>query len=119
MFATEMTCRPDAPTERLLVLDHGGVRFVEDMGDDLEVVNDAKVSFMKESTSFSPRDERILNFPAREGHSCYDAETEVFTARGWVRWLDVTEDDLLAAIIPTNDPQIRPQSAPAQSANKD
>lgn len=31
-------------------------------------------------------------------HACYDSETEVFTARGWVKWPDVKEWDRIAVV---------------------
>lgn len=60
---------------RIDVLDHGYVRLVDVMGDDLAVVNSARVSFDKESRwpdeggTMAPRDARLLGFLAREGHT--------------------------------------------------
>lgn len=64
-----MSCPHDFALERLPVLDHGYVRFLNDMGDDLEVANDAKVSFLKESSSYGRAEERIVNFLGREDHT--------------------------------------------------
>lgn len=50
------------------VLDKGYVRLVDKMGDDLSVVNAARVSYDKESVKFDKGDERLLNFLLREGH---------------------------------------------------
>lgn len=47
----------------------GYVRYVKHMGDDLDVVNSARVSFNKESDSFEARDARLLSFLMREEHS--------------------------------------------------
>lgn len=44
------------------VLDHGYVRYVKHMGDDLDVVNSARVSFDKQSDTMEARDERLLRF---------------------------------------------------------
>lgn len=64
------------------VLDHGYVRLVDVLGDDLLVVNAARVSFDKESSwqeagggdagaerSLRARDQRLLDFLVREGHT--------------------------------------------------
>lgn len=50
------------------VLDKGYVRLRDVMGDDLSVVNAARVSFDKRSDELSPKDRRLLNYLAREGH---------------------------------------------------
>lgn len=47
----------------------GYVRYVKHMGDDLDVVNSARVSFDSKSTSLEPRDQRLLAFLMRENHS--------------------------------------------------
>lgn len=44
------------------VLDKGYVRYVNHMGDELELVNDLRASFLKESAVFGPADARILKF---------------------------------------------------------
>lgn len=51
------------------VLDKGYVRLVDHMGDDLTIVNAARVSYDKESEAFSDRDQRLLAFLLREGHT--------------------------------------------------
>ena len=51
------------------VLDTGYVRLKDAMGDDLSPVNDAKVSYAKESEKFGPREARLLSFLGREGHT--------------------------------------------------
>jgi thymidylate synthase (FAD) len=51
------------------VLDKGYVRLVDTMGNDLSVVNAARVSYDKESTDFNEKDESLLNFLMREGHT--------------------------------------------------
>lgn len=53
---------------KINVLDKGYVRLVDYMGNDLSVVNGARVSYNKASTEFSERDERLLAFLLREGH---------------------------------------------------
>jgi thymidylate synthase (FAD) len=51
------------------VLDKGYVRLVNVMGSDLSVANSARVSYDKESTELSEKDERLIRFLAREGHT--------------------------------------------------
>jgi thymidylate synthase (FAD) len=116
------------PGKQIPVLDHGYVRLVTytpwnavdlaeavqqgDLeraqallsGHDLAAVNAARASFAKEKDELSPGDLRLLRFLGEAEpvpHSCYDADTEVFTARGWVRWPEVTVEDRLAAVTPS------------------
>lgn len=44
------------------------VEYIEHMGNDLSVVNAARVSFEKESLEFSDSDERLIKYLARHGH---------------------------------------------------
>lgn len=50
------------------VLDNGYVRLVDSMGNDLSVVNAARVSYDKESAELDDRDRNLLNFLVREQH---------------------------------------------------
>lgn len=50
------------------VLDKGYVRLVDYLGNDLSIVNAARVSYDKESPEFSERDGRLLKFLLDEGH---------------------------------------------------
>ena len=54
---------------RIDVLDEGYVRLVDTLGDDLSVVNAARVSYDKESDDFEPRDAKLIQFLIREGHT--------------------------------------------------
>jgi thymidylate synthase (FAD) len=47
-------------TDKIRVLDNGFVQYVSHMGDDLTVVNAARVSFNKESEEFGERDEKLI-----------------------------------------------------------
>lgn len=51
------------------VLDKGYVRYDKHMGDDLDVVNSAKVSFDRASSTFEEREARLLAFLVRDGHT--------------------------------------------------
>lgn len=82
-------------SNRIDVLDHGYVRYVKHMGDDLDVVNSAKVSFAKESGAFEQREERLLGFLAREEHTSvfrhsaltYECYAPLMVARQWWKYV--------------------------------
>lgn len=57
-----------AVADKIDVLDKGYVRLVDVMGNDLSVVNAARVSFAKESLEISPNDARLMDFLIRENH---------------------------------------------------
>jgi thymidylate synthase (FAD) len=86
-----MTQQPD----RIPVLDHGYVRLVDAMGNDLTVVNAAKVSFDKEAGQFGPREERLLGFLGREGHTSpfrhamlsFEVYAPLMVARQWWKYV--------------------------------
>lgn len=50
------------------VLRTGFVQYVSHMGDDLTVVNAARVSFNKESEEFGERDEKLIKYLAKHNH---------------------------------------------------
>lgn len=50
------------------VLDNGYVKLVDVMGSDLSVVNAARVSYDKESTSLNNKDIKLIDFLVREHH---------------------------------------------------
>lgn len=50
------------------VLNEGFVELVSHMGNDLTVVNAARVSFNKEATEFTDKDEKLLNYLAKNNH---------------------------------------------------
>ena len=54
--------------EKVNVLDKGFVQYVSHMGDDLTVVNAARVSFNKESEEFGDRDEKLIRYLAKHKH---------------------------------------------------
>jgi thymidylate synthase (FAD) len=76
------------------VLDKGYVRLVDTLGDDLSVVNAARVSYDKESTFFEPRDEKLISFLIREGHTSpfrhaaltFEVYAPLFVARQWWKY---------------------------------
>jgi thymidylate synthase (FAD) len=55
-------------TDKIRVLDNGFVQYVSHMGNDLTVVNAARVSFNKESEEFGDRDEKLISYLAKHNH---------------------------------------------------
>jgi thymidylate synthase (FAD) len=76
------------------VLDKGYVRLVDVLGNDLSIVNAARVSYDKESESFSERDQGLINFLVREGHTSpfrhaaitFEVYAPLFVARQWWKY---------------------------------
>ncbi|WNM73619.1 ThyX-like thymidylate synthase [Streptomyces phage Sollertia] len=76
------------------VLGKGYVRLVDYMGNDLSIVNAARVSYAKESDDFSDRDDRLLKFLVREGHLSpfrhaaltFEVYAPLFVARQWWKY---------------------------------
>ena len=81
--------------DKLHVLDRGYVRLVDVMGTDLSVVNAARVSYDKESAELSERDERLIRFLAREGHTSpfrhamatFEVYAPLMVARQWWKYV--------------------------------
>lgn len=79
---------------KINVLNKGYVRLVKHMGDDLDPVNSAKVSFAKESDKFGDREARLLAFLQREEHSSvfrhsaitFEVHAPLFVARQWWKY---------------------------------
>ena len=76
------------------VLDKGYVRLVDKMGDDLSIVNAARVSYDKESEEFGERDKKLIEFLIREGHTSpfrhaaltFEVYAPLFVARQWWKY---------------------------------
>jgi thymidylate synthase (FAD) len=81
-------------TETIKVLDKGYVRLVDTLGDDLSVVNAARVSYDKEASEFSDKDSKLINFLIREGHTSpfrhaaltFEVYAPLFVARQWWKY---------------------------------
>jgi len=77
------------------VLDKGYVRLVDKMGNDLTVANAARVSYDKESNEMSAKDERLIKFLAREGHTSpfrhamlqFEVYAPLMVARQWWKYV--------------------------------
>lgn len=83
--------------EMIPVLDRGYVRLVDHMGNDLRVVNSARVSFMKESFEMSEKDANLIKFLAHEvpphtspfRHSIlqFEVYAPLMVARQWWKYI--------------------------------
>jgi thymidylate synthase (FAD) len=79
---------------RIKVLDKGYIRVVDTLGSDLSVVNAARVSYDKESYSFSDKDENLLRFLIKEGHTSplrhaaitFEIYAPLMVARQWWKY---------------------------------
>jgi thymidylate synthase (FAD) len=63
-----MTTRIEWKGKTIPILDKGSVRLVDWMGDDVRVVNAARISFEKWIEEIQPRDANLINFLLTEGH---------------------------------------------------
>jgi len=80
--------------KKIDVLDKGYVRLVDTLGDDLSIVNAARVSYDKETEEFQPRDAKLINFLLREGHTSpfrhaaltFEVYAPLFVARQWWKY---------------------------------
>ena len=71
----------------------GKVELLDTFGDDLTVVNAARVSFAKESTTLEPRDEKLLKYLADHNHITpffhpqlrFRLNMPIYVAREWFR----------------------------------
>lgn len=80
-------------------LDKGYVRLVDKMGSDLTIVNAARVSFDKESYALNDKDESLIAYLIREGHTSpfrhanmqFEVYAPLMVARQW--WKQVVGSD--------------------------
>lgn len=71
----------------------GNVELLDSFGDDLTVVNAARVSFDKESTTMEPRDEKLIKYLANHNHISpffhpqlrFRLKMPIYVAREWFR----------------------------------
>lgn len=81
-------------TNKINVLDKGYVRLVDTLGNDLSVVNAARVSYDKESEEFTSKDSKLIEFLVREGHTSpfrhaaltFEVYAPLFVARQWWKY---------------------------------
>ena len=80
--------------DTIKVLDEGYVRLVDYMGDDIAVVNSARVSYDKEVSEFTDKDRRLLKFlldndhtsPFRHAALHFEVYAPLFVARQWWKY---------------------------------
>jgi len=76
------------------LLNHGYIRLVDTLGDELAVVNTAHVSYDKESTEFTQRDSSLWKILWREDHTSpfrhaaltFEVYAPLFVARQWWKY---------------------------------
>jgi thymidylate synthase (FAD) len=89
-----MTMFIKASPDPVSVLDDGYVRLVDTLGDDLSVVNAARVSYDKEKDVFDEKDAKLLKFLLREQHTSpfrhaaltFEVYAPLFVARQWWKY---------------------------------
>lgn len=80
--------------EQKFVLDKGYVRLVDTLGDDLSIVNAARVSYDKEVNEFGAKDAKLIKFLLKEGHTSpfrhaamtFEIYAPLFVARQWWKY---------------------------------
>ena len=80
-------------TSKIPIGNSGFVELLETFGDDLTVVNAARVSFAKETTEFQPRDAKLIKYLADHHHvtpffhpqARFRIKMPIFVAREWYR----------------------------------
>jgi thymidylate synthase (FAD) len=80
--------------KKIEVLDKGYVRLVDVLGNDLSIVNAARVSYDKESEEFSDKDVKLINFLIREDHTSplrhaaltFEVYAPLMVARQWWKY---------------------------------
>lgn len=71
------------------VLDKGYVTYVDNFGNDLRIVEAARVSYDSPSKG-DYKDKQLLHYLYKNRH-CYHPSMQVLTADGWVKWSDCKE----------------------------
>jgi thymidylate synthase (FAD) len=80
--------------DKITVLDKGYVRLVDTLGDDLSIVNAARVSYDKESAELTEKDVKLINFLIREEHTSplrhaaltFEVYAPLMVARQWWKY---------------------------------
>lgn len=93
MFSSSLSSMTTPASEKVPVLDKGFVELLATFGDDLMVVNAARVSFHKESHSLTPGDEKLITYLATHHHVTpffhpqvhMRLKMPIFVAREWYR----------------------------------
>ena len=93
-------------SNRIDLLDHGFIRLVDSMGDDLSIVRNARVSYDAEWRTGSDKgsDERLINYLYNNGHNTpfeavtvtFDVKAPIFVFRQWHRHRTQSYNELSA-----------------------
>lgn len=93
-------------SEQISVLDHGFVRLVDSMGDDLSIVRNARVSYDAEWRAGEDKgsDARLINYLYENGHNTpfeavtltFDVKAPIFVLRQWHRHRTQSYNELSA-----------------------
>ena len=76
------------------VLDHGFVKLIDSMGDDLRTVNAARISYAKHKDTFDEKDAELINYLAEHEHTApfrhnmltFHIKAPIFVFRQWMRY---------------------------------
>ena len=85
--------KKDQSQSHINLLDHGFLQLVDSMGDDLTIVNSARVSFGKRKTLFEPADEKLIKYLATHSHTSpfrhamltFHVKAPEFVSRQWYK----------------------------------
>lgn len=80
--------------QKIDVLDHGYVRLIDHMGDDLRIINSARASFAKESLEWSDKDAGLLKYlwtkqelsVFRHCAVTFEIKAPIFVCRQWWKY---------------------------------
>ena len=76
------------------VLDHGFVKYIDHMGNDLRTVNAARISFNKHKEVFDEKDAELIDYlmehqhfgPGRHNYMTFHIKAPIFILRQWMRY---------------------------------
>lgn len=85
--------------QQIKVLDHGFVKYIDHMGDDLRTANAARISFHKQKGTFDDKDEALLRYlvehghtsPFRHCHITFHIKAPFFVLRQWMKYRIASE----------------------------
>lgn len=93
-------------TDKIKILDHGHIRLVDHMGDDLSIVRNARVSYDADwrTGKNTGSDEALINYLYKNGHSTpfeavtltFDIKAPIFVFRQWHRHRTQSYNELSA-----------------------
>lgn len=84
--------------QRKDLLDKGYLELLETFGDELTIVNAARVSFGAQKDKLTEADTKLIKYLYEHEHMCYDDKTQIFTNKGWKYFKDISLDTKVAAV---------------------